>query len=116
MPQLTAEVNMEAYDVGGHHTRRMIEVAYEDEDGKGVPQGEESPKQVKVSDFANCLPSRNWVNVDDDDKRGYLFNIEAGEPWWLWRQWRRWRKKRGGGRRMDVAYENDDIEGVLGGR
>jgi hypothetical protein len=40
MPQFTAEVNMEAYEVSGHHTRRrMIEVAYTDEDRKGVQGG-----------------------------------------------------------------------------
>jgi hypothetical protein len=37
MPQLTAEVNMEVYDVGGHHTSKVVEVAYEDENRKGVP-------------------------------------------------------------------------------
>ena len=44
-----------------------------------VYQGEESPRQEKASDVANSLPSHNWENVDDNDKRGYLFKEEAGK-------------------------------------
>ena len=44
-----------------------------------VYQGEESPRQEKASDFANSQPSHYWEDVDDNDKRGYLFKEEAGE-------------------------------------
>ena len=59
------------------HTRMRMEKVY---------QGEESPRQEKASDVANSLPSHYREDVDDNDKRGYKFNIGAEEPLWLRRQ------------------------------